>query len=324
MSRSKMLFGASAGLAMSCVGTASAQISCLLQHMARIQDCERDFDNPAPNPPYSFDDPVAFATCLAGSAADEDACEAGIQSGPRTTLWGEFKDAIEMCIDLFGTNPPAFQTCVDSALDTYLDEIDELINPPVPPAVPCTPVAIGPTGIANRVGALESIMQSPTVADGKYPVAMQSTLSLTAGFSTVRGTEYDISTIPCAKQAVLMAIRQSKDGPVFEFIAADLDTADGVTFEAELVASDYVGAEEVVLVALYVDENDDPIFGETALLSIEDSPIQGDWNRDGVKDIQDLIDFVEHFDIQNVRSDVNHDENIDNSDLAEFLATYAG
>jgi hypothetical protein len=315
-----LLFGVSAGLAMSCVSTASAQPSCFLQHQGRISDCKRDFNNPQPNPPFSFDNPVAYATCLEGSEADKDLCDANVPDGTRTTLWGQFKNNIDSCIRLFGTDPLAFRTCLNSALDTYLDAVDDILNPP---AAACTPVPAGPTGITSRVGVMESIMQSPLIVDGKFPVAMQSTLSLTAGFSTAQGTAYDISEISCAKQAVLMAVRQTKDGLVFDFIAADLDTADGVNFEAELLASDYVGANDVVLVAIYVDENDDPIFGETALLSIQDSPVQGDWNRDGVKNTHDLIDFIEHFEIQNVRSDVNHDENIDSNDLAEFLATYA-
>ena len=108
-----------------------------------------------------------------------------------------------------------------------------------------------------------------------------------------------------------------------QIVAADMVTSDGADFSVPLYYQKFIGTDDVTFLALFYDENGYPRFAETARVKIQASPVSGDWNRDGVKDQQDLIDYTNHFNAQKKRADVNQDQNIDYNDLSNFLNTFS-
>ena len=94
--------------------------------MAQIRNCNEIYDNEDPAGPFQWDKAKAYEACLAEAEASKTACEAGIGEDPRDEAWDHFDDHIEMCLQTFPDNEPeAQQACIASALDTYLDEIEE-------------------------------------------------------------------------------------------------------------------------------------------------------------------------------------------------------
>lgn len=303
------------------VSTASCthanSITCFLQEAAHIADCNDTYDNEDPNGNWNWnwDNAAAYDACLNAAAADFDLCEAGIPNGARTTLWTELKTNLKFCLDTFPEDEPeALEACIRSALRTYMIGVNDLLDPPDDGCTDLLP--------ARRLGSIEELSLSPLNIDKKYPVSMMTNLSIQAGASAVPGGSYDTKLSPCIKHAALLAIYQTKTGIEIELVAADMDTSDGTRFTMPLIPSKFVGTNSFVLVSLFLDENGDTRFAEVATTTILPSPVQGDWNRDGVKDAQDITDYTAFYGLQKKSADLNHDNNVDYADLAEFITDY--
>lgn len=288
-------------------------LSCFLQHMAQIQDCNETYDNEDPAGPFQWDNASAYEACLAAAEASKTACEAGIGEDPRDEAWDRFEDHIEMCLQTFPDDEPeAQQACIASALDTYLDEIEDLLIPPSQGCVSALP--------ASRLGVIQSLTSSPTLINGKYPVSMMTNLQVQAGVSA---GGYDASQVACLKRAALVAIYRTRQGVAVQVMAVDADTTDGIAFNIPLVPSRFLGANELTLATLFLDNDGNARFAETAHCTILPSPIQGDWNRDGIKNTQDVADYTDFYNLSKKRADMNEDHNIDQADLSAFLDQFS-
>ncbi len=297
----------------SCTQTNST--SCFLQEAALIADCNDTYDNDDPNNQWNWDNAAAYDACLSAAAADKDLCEAGIPNSDRTTLWTELETNLQYCLDFFPEDEPeALEACIRSALDTYMDGLNDLLDPDDDECTDSLP--------ASRLGSIENLSLSPQSIDGKFPVSMMTNLSVQAGVSALPGTPYDAKQSPCIKHAALLAISRNKTGVQIELVSADMDTSDGTTFTMPLIPTKFVGVNDFVLVSLFLDENGDARFAEVATTTILQSPVQGDWNRDGVKDLQDVADYTEFYGLQKKSADLNNDDNVDAADLSEFLSNY--
>jgi len=300
----------------STAGCASANsVNCFLQHIGRIADCNDTYDNEDPNNTWDWNNAAAYQACLDAADADKDLCEAGLADSTRSSLWSELEDNLELCLNTFPEDEPeALEACIRSALDTYMDGVNDLLDPPDDGCTDLLP--------ASRLGGIESLSLSPQVVDGKFPVSMMTNVSIQAGVSSVSGGVYDAKQSPCIQHAALLAIYLTKTGVDVELVAADMDTSDGTQFTVPLTPSKFVGTNNFILVSLFLDENGDTRFAEVASATILPSPIQGDWNRDGVKDVQDVADYTEYYGLQKKSADLNNDDNIDAADLAEFITNF--
>lgn len=174
------------------------------------------------------------------------------------------------------------------------------------------------------LGPMESLRSAAIQAgniEGKFPAPANSTVSVTAGVGS-GAVVYDASTVACVKSAIAIAIYRTKTGTVVMPIDADLDTSDGTTFDIMFMGGELVDTSEVKLLTVFFDENDMPVFGEMGLFEIEDSPLTGDWNRDGVVDTDDLVDFMETHSASMPRADLNGDETLTTDDTWVFLQGY--
>lgn len=55
---------------------------------------------------------------------------------------------------------------------------------------------------------------------------------------------------------------------------------------------------------------------------LHDSPTPGDWNRDGIANTRDMLDFVRSFNAKVRRADLTGDGVVDQDDLSAFLLRF--
>ena len=158
--------------------------------------------------------------------------------------------------------------------------------------------------------------------DGKHPVKVNTSMGVTAGINISPSDSYDVRQIPCIKTAIAIAIYQTKMGTAIVPIDADMDTSDGTNFDIMFFGNKLIDASDVMLLTVFFDQDDKPVFGEIGEFEIEQSPISGDWNRDEVLNTQDVTDFLDSFNAQTKRSDLNDDGQVTPQDATDFVESY--
>lgn len=297
--------GVLAGMSLTTLAALDPQGDCRDTYREDASECNFTFNNPG-SPTYQ--NQLAFETCLQGADAALTACLDGRPDNPHRE---EFIQDLEQCVRDWPDGGAGFESCLRAMLRVYRARLG------LPPDDPCglTPVGTG------RVAPIESLRSAALALghqDGVYPVRVQTTLSFQAGVSATNS--YNLAGRPCIRQAELIAIYETKDGMHSVLLDADTDTADGVFFNLPVFANRVVDTNRMLVLALYFDADNNPVFMEYARLSIDDSPIQGDWNRDGVVNAQDMIDYLSAFSSEMPRADMNQDGVHDVADLIEFLS----
>ncbi|MHA7814551.1 MAG: GC-type dockerin domain-anchored protein [Phycisphaerales bacterium] len=270
-----------------------------------IRDCNDTFHNPdAPN----HQDQHALDTCGDGARAQLQACLAGND----TTLdaWDQFVDSLESCYTLVPQGGPLFEDCLEGKLDLYRHRLG------LTPDDDCNASPIGNARVA-LTDSLHSAAIDQGNPDGKYKVRVETSLGFQAGVSATNS--YNIGIEPCIKSARLLAIYDTKAGPVATLVDADTDTTNGTHFDFPIFSNKVIDATRITLVSVFYNQNAEPVFIEYAPLTIEESPIQGDWNRDEVLNSQDIIDFLASFDAQSNRADINEDGQVDQEDAQQYI-----
>ena len=273
-----------------------------------LQQCNSIFHNPDH---ADYNNQNAYETCIDGAQASLIACLSGHPGSADAR--SDFIDAIKDCIRLWSGNTPALEACLLGALNTYrvrlgLSPIDIGDN--------CGPSSMGVNGVAP-IDSLITAALAMGIADGKYPVEVETSLSFQAGVSATNS--YNIANQPCIKQAELIAIRNTRQGQECTSSDADTETVNGVFFDLPIFANRTVDTKTIDIFVIYYDENSGPAFIEYATLSILDSTVAGDWNRDEVLNSQDIIDFLGSYDAQTGRADLNADGQVDTQDTAQYL-----
>lgn len=280
---------------------------CQNTHRIDLKECNSEFNNPA-SPTYQ--NQTAFETCTRGALAALNACLAGDPNNPHRE---DFINDLKRCITDWPDGGPAYESCLAAALMVYRSRLG------LTPQDPCALAPAG-TGRTAPMDTLRSAALAMGDPDGKYPVEANSTLSFQAGVSAAGS--YNLAGRPCIKQAELIAIYQTKDGPQAVSLDADPDTSDGVFFDLPIFANRLIDTNELEIIAIYFDDASNPVFMEHATLSILPSPIRGDWNRDQVKDTSDILDFISSFTSQVPRADLNVDGSHNTTDISEFLQDF--
>lgn len=301
--------------------------TCFQQYQCRLDRCNDIFNNDHPdNDDYLNSE--AWAQCREGASLHRAACRNGVGKPHLEVYWQEFINHLKSCIDEFvaggqSPNPVNLTDCVEEALQHYREQLDD-VTPPAQDA--CEGQAVPRDAYGNMfLGKMETLRSAAIVqgnADGKFPVAVNSTASVSAGDGIRQGVAYDASQMACVKSAMAIAIYRTKTGTVVLPMDADLDTSDGTHFDIMFFGSSLVDTDEVMLVTVFFDENDKPVFGEYGWFEIEQSPLTGDWNRDGVVNADDLIDFLESHSAGMPRADLNGDEALTSDDTWIFLQGY--
>lgn len=332
MPRSMTRFGASVGLAMSCVGTATAALgpcshgSCFTQYQCLLNECNDNFNDDHPDNDDYYDQ-NAWEQCRGGASAHRAACTNGVDQPVLDIFWAQFINNLESCIDEFGEdgdnpNEVNLEECLEEALEDYKQLIDNWLGD--------NPNSCGGQAVPQDAGGLmflgpmESLRSAAIQAgnpEGKFPTPANSTVSVMAGVGS-GAVAYDASAIACVKSAIAITIYRTKNGTVVMPVDADLDTSDGTTFNIMLMGGELVDTSAVKLLTVFFDEDDKPVFGEMGLFEIEDSPLTGDWNRDGVVDTDDLVDFLQTHTAAMPRADLNGDETLTTDDTWIFMQGY--
>lgn len=307
--------------------------SCFKQYMDNLRDCNDQFNDDDPGDPNDdqYVNSAAWEQCR---NAANDFCDACEQNSDSTNLlngfWNELITSLKACVDTFGehvndpaANPENLQECVEEALDQYRDRLES-----IPSDHSACDSDLIPTGNQGNlygsvyVGTMDALRAAAIGAgnnDGKYPTKVNKTVGISAGVSVTPGNPYNVSQIPCVKTAIAFQIYQTKSGTEILPIDADLDTSDGVSFDIMFFGDKLVDATDVAVLAIYFDENDFPLFGEMGKFTIINSPIAGDWNRDEVLTPQDITDFLNSYNAQTNRADLNEDNQVDQQDAVQYL-----
>lgn len=280
---------------------------CQANFNANLTACSNAFHDPQNS---DYNNQTALETCNDGAHAALIAC----LNGNNNTLddWEQFIEDIKACFTTWPNGGDSFETCIAGALTVYRTRLG------LDPEDPCGLTPVGTARVA-RIDTLYTAALDLGNTDGKYPVSVQTTLTFRAGVNATQS--YNLDARPCIKQARLLAIYQTKNGPRTVAMDADTDTSDGTYFDLPIFANRLVDAKDIFLVVLYFDAQGHPVFAECATLAITPSPIAGDWNRDEVLTPEDITDFLASYTAQTNRADLNDDGQVDEQDAAEFTGT---
>lgn len=315
-----------AGLALSLLnpiasGSALSFGPCFSQLIGDLETCNNDFDN-EDGDSGSYNDPDAYAACRDAASLNHQSCINGHNQSLFWSAFQNFQTDLADCLNTFPTenDREAREDCIAAALAEYRVTVQNIIDDQNDQSG-CSPV-ISDIALINPISALESAALSAGNTDGKYDTKVNTTLNFTAGVNANPGNQYDSSQIPCLKSAIAIAIYQTKFGFQVVPFDGDIDTTDGTTFNLHIIAEDLVHADEVDILNIFFSEEDLPVFGELSTIAIDDSPISGDWDRDEVLNTQDVTDFLNSYNAQTKRADLNDDGQVTPQDATEFAEEY--
>lgn len=296
--------------------------TCFDQYLSDLETCN-DFFNDQNNPNYH--NAQAWGACRDGARNARSTCEDFGIDPLADDIWNEFLDNLKNCIDTFGensdnpaANPENLQDCIEVALDTLRQQLENLLGDDA-----CDDELI-PQNIHNSVyvgkmTALELAAIETGATDGKYPVKVNTSMTVSAGINMTPGGQYDAGQIPCVKSAVAIAIYQTKSGTAVVPMDADMNTSDGTTFDILFFSDQLIDASEVTVLSVFFDDESRPMFAEKGIFTIQESPITGDWNRDEVLNTQDVTDFLDSYNAQTKRADINGDDQVTPEDVIEYI-----
>lgn len=292
---------------------------CLQRYFCTLSQCNATFD---PGTPINQEILDAREACKNGADARLSACDTGAPVPGLTTEWFVFLDDLARCREQYGAdgedpNPTDLENCYAAVTNSFRARIANLGNPNTCSMTDTnTPFDSMPF---YSIQALEDAAFQAGQTDGRYPVVANSTVGFTSGVGTLTGSQYDVRQIPCIKRAAVIAIYQAKQGVHVEVEDADMNTSDGTHFEVQIVGTKMIDAVHVDLVCVFFDENSTPVIGEIGLLKIKPSPVPGDWNRDEVLNSQDIVDFLDSYDAQTKRADLNGDNQVTPEDVDVYV-----
>lgn len=275
-----------------------------------IDSCDALFDD---------EDDLPLNTACANAAGDAwIACMAEGDREDINEAWNTLFERLQQCEQRFET-PVAIQMCADVAWEAFKNRLEEIID-----AVDqdCREQMVNPE--SNRASyTLIDILDSQEVGrtyENQITASVGQTVSLpNAG----TGVGHDVSTVGCVRSAHLLATYRTKHGTVTEFIDHDTNVANGTPLSAYLDPVKLVHANKIILTAVFMDEHGAPVFLETGVVRIQNSPLSGDYNRDMSTDTVDLLDYIDAYGNAIPRADINEDEAIDTTDLGQFVDDFA-
>lgn len=259
--------------------------TCMAQYRCLLNKCNDQFNNDDPAHD-DYKDEYAWQNCREGARAHRAACLSGTNWQVLEVFWAAFIQDLKDCIKDFGEdgdnpNPENLFDCFEESLQNYRDQLEN--NAPDPDPDACAGQAV-PRGLYGSmfIGRMETLRSAAVQQgnpDGWFSVTANSTVSVSAGEGVHGGVAYDAAQIACVKSAMAIAVYRTKDGTAVVPMDADLNTADGTTFDVMFFGSALVGTDEVMLLTIFFDEQDKPVFGEYGWFRVEQSPFSGEIGR---------------------------------------------
>ena len=316
------LAGTTATLALTTLATANmVQLDCFDGYLAELNVCNWQFDNEN-NDFDSYNDAQAYQACRNAASINHQNCIDGHPNSLFNQAFQDFRDNLDTCLNLFPgeDNKEAREDCISGALLEYQNAVQDIIDDQSNTG--CDPILVD-LALVNPISALDSAAIAAGNTNGKYNTQVNTTLSFNIGVNANTGQSYDASQIPCIKNALAIAIYYTKTGYEVTAFDADTDTSDGTSFNLHLIANDLIHADEVEIINIFYDQNAVPVLAEAGTITLDDSPLSGDWNRDNILDTQDVIDFLDSYNAQTNRADLNSDQAVNVIDATEFANDYA-
>jgi hypothetical protein len=199
------------------------------------------------------------------------------------------------CNERFFTSPDASAACKNAALVVLQYELNKLLGDASSAVLPTFRAPRQPTLLVNASETIGSVDADETiVVSGQWPGDRPRSSVVFATYETAAG----IKTEPIAA-----------DGAPFRQFQSMI----------HLNALDLVQAEMVVVTVFHIAESGIISGVQGAVVILNDSPVSGDWNRDGVFDEHDYIAFTQGLAAGTNRSDLNRDGEHDSADLLEYV-----
>lgn len=268
-------------------------------------------------PPSSTAGPDAHATCVEGAGVKLVGCASNADGNALLEAWNDFNARLQECLSRFPDNEVARKGCIQGAFDMFRMRVRELqgLDPE-----PFPEQRGGDGGVQFGWPWLEAgaMMESTAVTR----VKAGSTFEITGGLRRSANSGNFRSLDRAASAGILLAIYETESG--FESFPVDAVTAfqTGARFSASFPAFRHVHSERVHLVGVYFDQQGVPVAAEVGEVMLHDSPTPGDWNRDGIVNTRDMLDFVRSFNAKVRRADLTGDGVVDQDDLSAFLLRF--
>lgn len=292
-----------------CLGPDATCWSCFAQS---LDDCQYAFPDIEDGP---LRDSCAFS---AGEAYI--ACTTSDNNHAIFAAWSELFYALQQCEQQF-ISPEAVQACIDLVYQDFKEALEAAVNAN-PGNQSCDPEVIN-QGTGMFVHTLKDIADSPE-SNRAAPSYVTFEVGQTVVLPNAGVTNnHDASDIACAQGVFLMATYRTKLGTVTKIVDHDMDLSDGSPLSMYLDPTELVHADLVSLAAVFMDSQGVPVFFETGVVVLPDSHLQGDYNRDSVKDGMDLIEYLDGYTSDVRRADTNESGDVEVNDLGEFVDDYA-
>ena len=291
---------------------------CWDQYQNEKSECNSDFNNP--DQPDNQDS-GALSSCLSGAEENYAVCRDGLTNDEYGEAWERFLDRLADCVSDHPDDAISRESCIATALMAYRFDINDLLFPDDDDDDECGP-QLGDIALLNPMNTLSLAAIDLGNSDGKYPIFVNTSLAFQSGININSNSGYLTQAVPCLKTATAIAIYATKTGSTATSFDADLDTSNGTSFTYHAASENLVHASEVILLTVFYDEFNRPQLGEYGILTIQESPISGDWNRDEVLNTQDVIDFLDSYNALTERADVNGDNQVNTQDAIEFTEDY--
>ncbi len=258
-------------------------------------------------------DPDADASCFSAAQMKLSACASGGNGEALLEAWNEFNARLRDCLRDYPDNEAARQACINGAFSAYRIRVRVILG-------------LDPDPFSEQGGPESRGVQFgwPWLA-ASDPVETDSQFRVIGGLRHTRAERRSRNFVPLTETAtmgILLVIHETAEGLASMPVDATTDLSAGIHFKASFPASRHVDADRVHLMGVYFDAQGVPVAAQMDRVMLQDSPISGDWNRDGVRDHRDMLDFVRSYNAKVSRADLNADGVVDGDDLAAFLRAF--
>ncbi len=263
----------------------------------------------------STPDPDAHTVCLSDAQMKLSGCVSGGNGAALLDAWKEFNDRLRECLQLFPENEAARQASINGALNAFRIRVRVILGLDPDPF----PQQGGQDGRGVQFGWPWLAACGAVEPDGVLRIEADSALWVIGGLRR-KSDSYSFAPLNrAASTGILLVIHETTDGFESYPIDATTDIQAGIHFNAHFAASRHVHSDRVHLMGVYFDEQGVPVAAQMDEVLLHDSPVAGDWNRDGVANFRDIQDFVKSYNAEVRRADLNADGVVNKDDLLLFL-----
>ena len=242
-----------------------------------------------------------------------EACLDGADRNDLLDAWLNYLGNIRECIDRDYDSPSSTEACIDGALILYRHQFEEALGGDDDACDFRLP------GWSSRIAALADAQDPGEDIDISAGAGVSFSAGAGVASSGNEQVNYDVREVDCVKSAMLFEAYPTRQGARVRAVDADTNMSDGVRLRYHASATRLVDAQAVRLFVLYRDDAGVPLFLEHARLGIRETGVAGDWDRDGVRDASDMLEFLGSYSAGVDRADLDGDGGVGEPDAVEYL-----